>query len=66
MILNWFRAEYGEYDNCSPECLFSHSLIQLKRGNTDAALKGMKDSYVDYRNNLGDYDRKTKQVEGVI
>ena len=66
MILNWFRQEFGEYDNSTAECLFSHSLIQLKRGNADAALKGMQDAYNEYRNNLGDYDPKTKQVEDVI
>ena len=66
MILDWFRREYGDYDNCSAECLFSHSLILMKNGRIEEAMQGMQDAYNQYRQNLGDYDNKTVQVKNVI
>ena len=45
MILDWFRREYGDYDNCSAECLFSHSLILMKNGRIEEAIQGMQEAY---------------------
>ena len=66
IILNWYREEFGGYDNSCAECLFAQSLVAYKRGKIQAALDGMRNALQDYQNNLGIYDRKTMQVEQVI
>jgi len=66
IILNWFREEYGGYDNACAECLFTQSLVAYKRGKIAEALDGMRSALQDYQNILGIYDRKTIEVERVI
>lgn len=65
-IYAWFEAELGGYDNACAECLFAQSLVAYKRGKIGEALDGMRRALQEYQNNLGTYDRKTREVEDVI
>ena len=63
--MNWFREELGGYDNACAECLFTVSLVAYKQGKIAEALDGIRTALQDYQQNLGIYDRKTKEVEDV-
>ena len=41
-------------------------MVALKRGKTHEAMEDMHKTLNIYRENLGEYDRKTKEVEMVI
>ena len=48
IILNWFREEFGGYDNSCAECYFALSLVAYKRGQMAEALYGMRNALQDY------------------
>ena len=65
-ILIFFDMEFGPHDTLTAECQFSYALVSLKRGKTNEAMDDMHKTLQIYRENLGEYDRKTKEVELVI
>lgn len=66
VILNFFEIEYGPQDVQTAECEFTFSLVLFKNENREEALEHMAKSHMTFANNLGEFDRKTKEVEGII
>ena len=65
-ILYFFEMEFGPHDVLTAECQFTYALVALKRGKTNEAMEDLHKTFQIYRENLGEYDRKTKEVESVI
>ena len=65
-ILAFFEIEFGPQDVSTAECQFTFALVMLKTGNVMASVEFMQKSQITYANNLGEFDRKTKEVENII
>ena len=62
-ILIFFEMEFGGHEILTGECMFTYALVTLKTGDFEGALDNMQKSLVIYSNTLGEFDRKTKEVE---
>jgi hypothetical protein len=63
VILNFFEIEYGAQDVQTAECEFTFSLVLFKNENREESLEHMAKAHMTFANNLGEFDRKTKEVE---
>jgi F420-0:gamma-glutamyl ligase-like protein len=66
VILNFFEIEYGAEDIQTAECEFTFALVLFKNENRDEALDHMTKAHNTFANSLGEFDRKTKEVENII
>lgn len=66
VILNFFEIEYGKQDVQYAECEFTFALVLFKNENRDEALEHMANAHMTFANALGEFDRKTKEVEAII
>ena len=62
-ILIFFEMEFGGHEILTGECMFTYALVTLKTGDFEGALETMQKTLVIYSNTLGEFDRKTKEVE---
>ncbi len=65
-ILVTFEIEFGPQDLLTAECQFSFGLVLFKNENKEAAIDLMTKAHIIYCNSLGEFDRKTKEVEQII
>lgn len=66
MILNFFEIEFGVQDVQTAECEFTFALVLFKNENREEALEHMEKSHMTFATTLGEFDRKTKEVEAII
>jgi len=66
VILNFFEIEYGMQDVQTAECDFTFALVLFKNENREEALDHMAKAHMTFANALGEFDRKTKEVESII
>lgn len=62
-ILIFFEMEFGGHEILTGECMFTYALVALKTGDVEQALDTLQKTLVIYSNTLGEFDRKTKEVE---
>ncbi len=48
------------------ECEFTFALVLFKNENRDESLEQLAKSHMTFANALGEFDRKTKDVESII
>ena len=48
------------------ECQFTFGLVLFKNENKEASIDLMTKAHIIFSNTLGEFDRKTKEVEGVV
>ena len=65
-MLLFFEMQFGLHDTATAEAQYAWGLVSLKTGNGMAALDAMTDAHRVLSNNLGEFDRKTKEVEDVM
>jgi len=65
-ILVTFEIEFGPQDVLTAECQFAFGLVLFKNENKEAAIDLMTKAHIIYCNTLGEFDRKTKEVENII
>jgi NAD(P)H-dependent FMN reductase len=65
-ILDFFDMECGPNEVPTAECQFTFALVMLKTGNVMSAVEFMQKALQIYQNNLGEFDRKTKEVEDTL
>lgn len=65
-ILVTFEIEFGPQDVITAECQFAFGLVLFKNENKEASIDMMTKAHITYCNNLGEFDRKTKEVEQII
>ena len=65
-MLMFFEMQFGLHDTATAEAQYAWGLVSLKTGNGMGALDAMKQAHMVLTNNLGEYDRKTKEVEDVM
>jgi tetratricopeptide (TPR) repeat protein len=66
VILNFFEIQFGQQDVQTAECQFTFGLVLFKNENREEALDHMEKAHITFSNVLGEFDRKTKEVEAVI
>jgi hypothetical protein len=62
-MLVFFEIEFGPQDVSTAECQFTFSLVMLKTGNVMGCLEYLQKCQANFSNNLGEFDRKTKEVD---
>lgn len=62
-ILNFLEQLREEGTTHAADCLFALSLVNFKRGDYEEALDQMSRCLMLYQSKLGEYARKTKEVE---
>ena len=65
-ILVFFEIEFGPQDIMTAECQLTFALVVLKTGNVMPCLEYMQKAQMFFSNNLGEFDRKTKEVDALI
>ena len=66
VILNFFEIEYGQGDVQTAECEFTFALVLFKNENREEAIDHMGKAHITFANVLGEFDRKTKEVEAIV
>lgn len=69
-MLIFFEMQYGDHDTITAEAQYAYGLIAYKisavTGNGMVALEALRQAYNTLSQNLGETDRKSKEVEQVI
>jgi hypothetical protein len=69
-MLIFFEMQFGLQDTTTAEAQYAYGLIAYKisavTGNGMGALEALRQAYNTLSNNLGETDRKSKEVEQVI
>ena len=66
MILNFYEIEFGPQDIQTAECEFTFGLVLFKNENRDESIEHLAKAHMTFANSLGEFDRKTKDVEQII
>lgn len=66
VILNFYEIESGPQDVQTAECEFTFGLVLFKNENRDESIDHLAKSHMTFANALGEFDRKTKEVEQII
>ncbi len=67
VILGFFEMHLGgPQDVQTAECQFTFALVLFKNENREEALDQMDKALITFANTLGEFDRKTKEVEVVM
>lgn len=65
-ILVFFEIEFGPQEIVTADCQFTFGLVLFKNENKVACLDLMTKAHITYSNTLGEFDKKTKEIEGII